>query len=301
LFFFAAIFPTMGVIGFTDSIAANRFVYLPSIGFLLILSWTFSRIWQSNEISGRLRPRRAAVFVAVAILGVLEIISSRSYLGHWQDSESHFRHMLALAPQSGKLNYNLGLVLAGQQKDDEATLYFLQALRLNPNFQEAHNNLGIMLAKRGDLDGAIGHFVRAIELKPTNDRAHHNLAETLFSKGDTAGAIKHYRESLRLKPESPYTLNDLSWILATDKKLEFREGTEAVRLAKRACELTNYGNPEMLDTLAAAYAESSNFTEAVKIAQKAIDLYISSGKQKQAEDTVARQQLYKAGQPYRAD
>jgi len=162
-----------------------------------------------------------------------------------------------------------------------------------------HQNLGIALAQQGNLDGAIKHFTRAVELKPQKSSAHHNLGQALSSKGDFRGAIKHYRESLRLKPDSPASLNGLSWILATNKEEDFRDGTEAVRLAKRACELTNYRNPETLNTLAAAYAEVGRFTEAVKVAQKAIDLYLSSGNEKRAKYITSLQRLYKAGQPYR--
>lgn len=301
LIFFVAIFPAMGVIGFTDTIVANRFVYLPSIGFLLILSWLFGRLWGSTEVSGRLSMRRIAIVVAVVILAAFEIISTRSYLVHWRDSESHHRYICKLAPNSAKIHDFVGVSLAKQGKDKEATSHFTKAVCLAPNYHRSHINLGIMLAKRGDLVEAITHFVKAIQLNPSNDKAHHNLGQAFFTKGEISGAIKHYRESLRLKPNNPGSLTGLSWILATSEKSEFRNGTEAVRLAKRACELTNYRNPETLNALAAAYAETGRFTEAVEIAQKAIELCVSSGNEGRAKNIAGLQQLYKAGQPYRAN
>jgi Flp pilus assembly protein TadD len=301
LIFFVAILPTMGLIGFSDVIVADRFVYLPSIGFLLILSWAFSRLWQSSKVSGRFRPQRIIVFLVAAILAVPEIICTRSYLAHWKDSESHFRYMQRLAPDSEKINQDLGLVLARQGKFDEAITYFSQALQLKPNFQKAHTSLGVMLAQRGDLDEAVFHLVKAVQLKPEDDAAQYNLGLVLEQKGEFEGAIIHYKESLRLKPDSPDTLNNLASILATNKKDELRDGVEAARLAKRACELTNYKDPDVLNTLAKAYAEVGNFTEAVETAQKAINLYLSSGMIRQAEEVSRQQQLYKAGQPYRAN
>lgn len=301
LIFFVAIFPTLGVIGFTDAIAANRFVYLPSIGFLLVLSWVLSQLWRSAEEGSHLSIRRAAIFAMVLIATGLEIIATRSYLVHWQDSESHHRYICKIAPNSSKIHDFVGVALAKQGKDKEAEIHFTEAVCLDHNYHTPYVNLGVMLAKRGDLDGAITHFVRAVQLKPTNDKAHYNLGQGLFLKGDIPGAIKHYRESLRLEPDSPETLNGLSWILATSSKDKFRDGAEAVQLAKRACELTSYRNPEMLNTLAAAYAEVGDFTEAVKVAQKAIDLYLLTGGQKRAKYIVRLQKLYKAGQRYRAN
>lgn len=151
------------------------------------------------------------------------------------------------------------------------------------------------------MDGAITHFIKVTQLDSSNDRAHHNLGQAFYSEGQISNAIKHYRESLRLMPASPATLAGLSWILATSSKEEFRNGAEAVRLAKRACELTNYRNAETLRTLAAAHAETGQFTAAVEAAQKAVDLYLASGDQRRAAHTARMQQLYKAGRPYRAN
>jgi Flp pilus assembly protein TadD len=151
------------------------------------------------------------------------------------------------------------------------------------------------------LDKAIAHFVKAIQLKPNNDKAHHNLANVLYSKGKISGALKHYRESLRLKPNSPKALGGLALILATSRDAKHRDGAEAVRLAKHACELTNYKEPEILNILAVTYAEVGHFAEAVLTAQKAIDLCLSRGNDKRAKDIAKQRELYKAGQPYRAN
>ena len=67
-------------------------------------------------------------------------------------------------------------------------------------------------------------------------------------------------------------LNNLAWVLATSPKAELRNGAEAVRLAERACELTHYGEPLFIGTLAAAYAEAGRFPEAVTTAEKAEQL-----------------------------
>src|SRR5262249_33220854 len=61
----------------------------------------------------------------------------------------------------------------------------------------------------------------------------------------------------------------LSWILATDPNPEVRNGAEAVRMAERACQLTEFKNARMLLTLAAAYAEAGRKNEGIALAQKA--------------------------------
>jgi Tfp pilus assembly protein PilF len=298
VFFFVAILPTMGIISFTYSIAADRYAYLPSVGLLLTLGWLTGELW--GHFSGA-SLRRIGLVVVVLAAAISESVVTRWYLVHWENTESHIRHMFSMAPNSTVLFNFSGIVLHRQGKTEQAINQFYRTLELDADNRRAHNNLGILLAQRGDLDGAITHFVKVTQLDPDNDRAHHNLGQAFYSKGQISSAIKHYRESLRLMPSSPATLAGLSWVLATSRQEEFRNGTEALGLARRACELTDYRNPETLRALAAAYAETGQFMEAVEAAQKAVDLYLASGDQRRAAHTASMQQLYKGGKPYRAN
>jgi len=297
LFFFVAILPTMGIIGFTYVIVSGKYVYLPAVGLLMILAWLLG--WSWGRVSASL-VSQIIIFFFILILAVSESVATRRYLVYWQDTEKHIQYMLTLAPNSIELRNFAGCVLTKQGRNKEAAVHFRKALRFRPDYHRLHHNLGIALAQQGDLDGAIKHFTKVVELKPQKSSAHHNLGQAFFSKGEISGAIKHYRESLRLKPNNPGSLTGLSWILATSEKSEFRNGAEAVRLAKRACELTNYRNPETLNILAAAYAETGRFTEAVEIAQKAIELCVSSGNEGRAKNIARLQKSYKAGQPCRS-
>ncbi len=298
LIFFAAIFPTMGVIGFTDAIAGDRFLYLPSVGYLLILSWILNKVWDSEQVKDLLRPRRIITLAAVAIVSVLEITGTRAYLVYWRDTETHRKYVSKLAPDSAQIHEFAGLALVKEGKNEEAEYHFKEAVRLESRYYRPYVNLGVMLAQRGELDEAIKHFKMALLLKPDNDEAHHNLGHALYSKGDIDGAIKHYRESIRLVPDSPKTLGALAWALATSSSAEYRNGAEAVELAKKSCELTKYKEPELLNVLAAAYAQNGQFKEAARTIETAIDLYVSSGNIQRAGELAELQKLYRTGQRY---
>ncbi len=64
-----------------------------------------------------------------------------------------------------------------------------------------------------------------------------------------------------------------AWIWATCPDSRYRDGKQAVESATRACELTGWKSPDELDTLAAAYAESGDFTAAAKWGQQAAEAY----------------------------
>ncbi len=94
-------------------------------------------------------------------------------------------------------------------------------------------------------------------------------ASQLEANGEVEAAIQSYREALNVDSNNPVVLNNLAWILATADKPELRNGKEAVWLATRAIELTDRRLPRFIATLAAAYAETGQFSKAAQIAQTA--------------------------------
>jgi len=316
LFFFVAIFPTLGVIGFTIVIASDKYVYLPAVGLLLTLSWFLMRLWGS---AGKVRNtgshspgsqtqrrafgvpvavKRAAVVVLVIVIAVLEAVATRRYLVHWQDSESLWRRMVSVAPQAHIPHRGLAYVLLYNGKVDEAMNEYRQAVRLRPNDAVSLHGLGMTFMAKNETDQAIAYYNKSLMLKGDNAEAHSDLGIALLQTGKTGQAIKHLTESVRLKPNSLLGLNNLAWVLATQAEAKFRNPSEAVRLAKRACEVTDYKRPEMLDTLAAAYASAGRFDEAVKIAEKAVALATSEEGKVQIEPLRARLALYRQHKPY---
>src|SRR5262249_23084270 len=84
-------------------------------------------------------------------------------------------------------------------------------------------------------------------------------------------ALKDYQERLRLDPESVDSLTDVAWLLATCPTAPVRDGKQAVTLARKACTLDDWDSPGVMEVLAAALAEVSDFAEAVKTQKKALE------------------------------
>src|SRR5208283_1370777 len=136
-------------------------------------------------------------------------------------------------------------------------------------YAEAHNNLGNALLQKGNVDEAIVHYQKALQIKPDFAKAHYNLGNALLQKGNVDEAIVHYQKALQIKPDYVAAQNNLAWVLAIAPQASLRNGSQAVQLAQRANQLTGNGNPVVLRTLAAAYAEAGRFPEAVETAQRA--------------------------------
>jgi Flp pilus assembly protein TadD len=87
-------------------------------------------------------------------------------------------------------------------------------------------------------------------------------------------------------------------LIATHPEIKNRDVNEAVRLASRACELSNYKNPIFLGALAAAYASAGRFTEAVDTAQKAIKLAEAANQPDIKKVIEHHLSFYMRGKPY---
>ncbi len=94
-------------------------------------------------------------------------------------------------------------------------------------------------------------------------------------------------------------LYHLSWILSTHEDKKYRNGQEAVKLATKLCDITQNIQPLALDALAAAYAETGRFDEAVTTAKKGLELAEQQGPKKLVLGLKKRLQLYQEERPYR--
>lgn len=175
----------------------------------------------------------------------------------------HAHRAVVLAPDHPEARLQLASLLFRLRRHSETITACREALRLAPADPEVHFLLASSLVAAGR--------------EPTPSLALSG-GETLlsgpsdaFSPNDilTAEAISHFHFVLRLAPDTPDALNNLAWILSTYPRAELRDGPGAVRLALRACALTDNKSPSEIGTLAAAYAETGQFPLAIETAQKA--------------------------------
>ncbi len=220
-------------------------------------------------------------------------------LGLYAQSTNVFAELLRLNPDNAAAHFNRGVSLMALGDFPLAATHFAAAARLNPGYPTPPLNLGKMLLRLGQPDQAAAAFAEALRRNPGYAEAHSQLGLLLVTQGKTPDGLAHLRESLRLRPDSPEVLNNLAWLLATHPDAAVRDGPQAIRLAQRACELTAQRAPNLLGTLAAAYAEAGQFTNAVQTAAQAIALAEAAGQAELAAANKKLQTLYQSGQPWR--
>lgn len=220
--------------------------------------------------------------------------------GAVDDAIAQFQQALQINPGFAEAHNNLGNALLQKGAVDDAIAQFQQALQINPRYAEARYNLGNALFRAGNVDAAILQYQQALQIKPVYAEAHNNLGYALLQKGDDAGAIFHYQQALQINPAYANAKNNLAWVLATSSQAALRNGGKAVELARQANQFAGDGNPIFLATLAAAYAETGQFPEAVNTAQRALRLAETNANTGLIQAIQSQLKSYQANVPYRA-
>jgi tetratricopeptide (TPR) repeat protein len=152
-------------------------------------------------------------------------------------------------------------------------------------------------AKAGRLDEAIVSYRQAAKINPRAPDIYENLGSALIQKGKTKEAIEAWKQSLFLKPDQFSVLNNLAWLLAATPDAALRDGAKAVALAEQVNKLSGGGNPMVLRTLAAAYAETRRFGDATAQARRALDLAAAQKDTDLASRLQTEIKLYEADTP----
>jgi Tfp pilus assembly protein PilF len=200
-----AILPTSNLLFPIGTIFAERFLYLPSVGYCLVLGGVFLRGWRATKVTG----------VALGVLVVLFAVGTGVRNLDWKDDETFFASVIRTSPRSVKGLYELG-VIRQRQGDLESSISLLtRATEIHPEYAEAHYALGGGLRLQGNLAAATGRYLRAIEIRPEYAEAHHNLGVCLYQMGSSDAAIESILESIRIYPYLEVAYLDLSAILVS--------------------------------------------------------------------------------------
>jgi len=242
------------------------------------------------EASERLRPASAA---ANNNLG-----TAFEAAGRLADAERRYRRAIEQDPAYVIARNNFARVLTTENRLAEATDQYREVLRHSLNNADAANNLGNILLARGLDDQAIAPLNHALELNPSHPEAHFNLARLQARAGNDRDAVAHFRQALALRQDWPSCLAALAWILGTHAGHTAEDRSEAVTLAAHAVALTARQDSFALDALAAAYAATGNFAEAIQVARAAAERASVQRLDALKSDIEKRLTGYEHGRPY---
>jgi tetratricopeptide (TPR) repeat protein len=220
-------------------------------------------------------------------------------LGRLDEAKRYFQQAIEVNPNHAIFHLGLANVLIRQHDEAQAIASLEKVIEFDPLLVAAYGPLAQLTIQRGDVDRTVQYLRRAVELQPMSASAHADLATGLSVAGRDAEAIVQLHEALRLDGSLLPAASQLARLLATSADDRVRNGAEAVALAEGLCRATESKEPRLLDTLAAAYAETGQYGKAVETAERASALARERNQVDHATAIDARLHLYREGKPFR--
>ena len=180
------------------------------------------------------------------------------------------RRAIELGPENFSAYQLLMKCFLESRRYYEAATFGPEWVAVSPFDVAAHSALATAMTQTGDLPTAARQFGYVMMLRPNAEDALTQLHQIVLSSAKAPDGLQRLRDIAANAPDSPRMLDELAWFLATYPDSNARDGAEAVRLADRACELTDRRVPALLATLAAAYAEAGDFPRAIAAGEEAL-------------------------------
>ncbi len=260
LWYLSMLVPVIGIVQVGLQSHADRYTLLPQIGLYLII------VWGVAEICARWNALRPIIGAATAVLIATLAWTARSQASYWRDSEVLWTHTIAVTKEN----------------------YF------------AHSSLADLLMRQGRLDEAIAHCQEALRIRPDDANAENNLGLANLQLGNEREAAAHFENSLRNSPGNLNVRTNLAWLLATSVDSSLRDGRTAIELASSVVRDSKRENPIVLRALAAAYAESGDFSDAIDTAQRAQRAANAIGEAGLSADLERNIESYRLNRPIRS-
>lgn len=213
--------PVLGLAQSGPQITADRYSYLATIPFAIVLAWAWQR-WlapeavpesgPSNSPSNRTFRWIGAVAAALAIPAGLGLLTNR-YAGHWRDEMALWTYALQRDPFNYVAWNNMGLALQESGQKRAALARYAEAVRLWPRYPNAIYNMGNLRNEFGDPQASLADYNLALSLDPKLVRAYNNRGNLHRDGGRFELSLADLSKAIELSPEyaDAYYNRGLTW------------------------------------------------------------------------------------------
>lgn len=192
LWFFGTLVPVIGIIQVGSQAFADRYTYIPSIGFFAAIVWGAVALFNQLPSKDSFKTILLSIITITAL--TLMILLSSSQVRYWQNSIT----LMSNAVQVTKNNYiaheNLGLALVELGLQDEALFHFNKVITINPDYAPAYLNIGSYYLLHKEYIKAASLYHKAITLNPDFVRAYALMGKALTGLGAHEEAAMYFEK-----------------------------------------------------------------------------------------------------------
>ena len=264
--FFITLLPQSNLLYPINAFMAEHWLYLPSLGFFLILTKSLISLYEIRKI------KNIALVLIVCILFFYSYLTIKQN-NYWKEPISFYKRTLKYAPGNWELYYNLGLNYANRGNNKDAIASYRKVLEINPKDINTYCNLSAIYCILGKNEEASALLKKAIEINPDDARLYYLLGNLYGNISEEKEAMAAYKKSININPNYVLSYNGLGniYIKKGNKEEAVRLFSKAITLLKEAIRL----DPDLAlarNNLAEAYYYTNQYDLAIKHCDRAIEL-----------------------------
>jgi Tfp pilus assembly protein PilF len=260
-------------------------------GIIYRRTGNLAKAFDDYDMTIRLNPNYAWSYYDRAIVHALK--------GDHKESVRDYTEAIRLNPNVPDFYYNRAYSYHAIGSLDKAMVDFNEAIRRAPKEFSNYCGRASLFEDMGQFDKASADYDQVIRLNPRDASDYRFRGSAHFAKGNYRAAALDLEKATRLSPADYDSLCFLAWFQATCPEDSLRNGKDALEKSLHACELSRWESADVVDTLAAAYAEVGDFDTAVKYEAQAINMKgVYAFKRKKMQE---RLELYRQHKPYRKE
>jgi tetratricopeptide (TPR) repeat protein len=202
--FLGTLLPVIGIIQVGSQAMADRYTYIPSIGFFILC------VWGAALTAEWLGPRLAPKFpqlpgLSAAALGSVLLaacsVATRIQISYWRNDATLFTHALAVTQDNAVALHHTGRVLAEHGQLDLALARYRAALAIDSTPGPLYLDLGVALEQKGQTNEAITMLRRGCEAQPWAGQYLSHLGGLLWKVGRSEEALEKYEAAVKARPD----------------------------------------------------------------------------------------------------
>jgi protein O-mannosyl-transferase len=205
-FFLVTMLPILQFIPIGNTVVADRYVYIASLGIFYILAewvfWLFTRktrhlgLWQNLIL--------VTIILIIGFLGCLSWQRCRI----WKDSKSLWDDVLNKYPHCAVALSNRGVIYKQEGDIQKALSDYNQAIKINPDYAEPLNNRGVIYKQEGDIQKALSDYNQAIKINPDYADSYYNRGNLYWQQGNLTQALSDYGRVIKINPRYVQAYNN---------------------------------------------------------------------------------------------
>ena len=282
LAFFIASTPTNNVLLEHASTFGERFMFISTIPFCLLLAWLLALIFRLDTAMFKGKARKPFQ-LSVGVIVMLYSGMTWAAGGYWKNNLTLFERGVVTSPNSARTHYAYAsecMKRSYTESDPSARQawlsksreHFGRCLEIYPDNYEALYNTGICMALSGDSISAIRAYTKAISLKGDMVNAMNNLGVVYEGVGQPDSAVRYYSMAMKVRPDQPVAVDNLSNLYYKKGLIYSQQGDKQNAIASYIKSISyKRDNVMALNNVASVYTGIQQYDSALVYLKSAYD------------------------------